>query len=269
MAPDLTVYRMGLALAATVVYVAVGVVVGRRQVSRESLVANRSFQAWWFGLAVITLFNPLMVFLDGLETQTGKSYFSFRLLLFQFILVGIILAIGCLVYYLLYVYSGRTGVFWPVAAYHLVILAWLMFLIANAHPQDYGPHCPQQSWCYEKEFAGTPAARWIGLSIILPIVLSAVAYFALFFRVEGRAQRYRIAMVGGALLFWFGSSLVAQFIRGNFENANGVVTDITLNQWVYWSQIISPTISVLSALAILLAYRPPSFIRQSLEPSGG
>ena len=269
MVSDLTSLRLALAVASTIVYVAVGVVVGRRQVSRESLVANRAFQSWWYGLAVITLFNPIMLVLDGLEAQTGKSYFGVRLLLFQFVLIGIVLAIGALVYYLLYVWSGKTSVFWPVAGYHLLVLAWLMYIVAEGHPTSYGPNCPSAGWCYEKDFSGTKASLYLSLSIILPILLSAFAYFALFFRVEGAAQRYRIAMVSGALIVWFGSSLASSLVPGTFETASGEVQQTTLNQWVYWSQVVSHVISLVASLVIFLAYRPPAFIRRSLGDATG
>lgn len=269
----LEVVRIGLAFVATGVYSLVGVVVGRRAVSDESRVANRAFQAWWFGLAIITLYTPLNYLLDAVNLGAHGYYFLARLFIFLFLIVGIVVAIGSLVYYLLYVYTGRPGIFWPVAIYHYLLLIFLMLLIVWAHPVSFGPvpdgpnpvDCEPRAICMENSLQGSPASRWLGLSIILPILLSAIAYFGLYFRVDGREQKYRIAMVAGAIVFWFGSSLVASFVPGTFETVGGLVEETTLNRWVFWTQIISPSISLSAALAVLMAYRPPGWIRARIQ----
>ncbi|MCA1819938.1 MAG: hypothetical protein LC620_07830 [Halobacteriales archaeon] len=263
-----TLLRLVLAGASTVVYVTVGAVVGRRSVADESRPANRAFQAWWYGLALITIATPLNLAMDYVGGSTDLTY-KLHLAVLEFLLVGIVLAIGCLVYYLLYVYTGRSRVFWPVAVYHFLVLTWLMYLITWAHPTSYGPDCPSSGFCYEHDFTGTAAQTWLSLSIILPILLAAIAYFVLFFRVEARAQRYRIAVVAGALVLWFGLSLAASLVKGDFETTAGVVRHGSLSQWRIWSYFVSPIVSLCASLAILVAYRPPGFIRRVIESPGG
>jgi hypothetical protein len=273
-----TAFRLILAFAATVVYCMVGAVVGRRDVTRESQPANRAFQAWWYGLALITLYSPLMLLLDALSPNVPNSYFQVRFALLEFVLIGIVIAIGALVYYLLYVYTGKSNVFWPVAIYHLLVLTWLVYIIAWAHPVSWGPtpetadlpNCNPNNFCYENDLSGGSASIWLSLSITLPILLSAVAYFALFFRVSEPAQKYRIALVAGGLIIWFGTSLLASIIKGDFETTSGAVKQaIPLSQWRVWSYFVAPTISLLASVAVLLAYRPPRAVRALLARSGG
>lgn len=249
-----------LALLAVVVYTAVGLVLGRRQISPEARPANRAFQAWWFGLAGLSLFNPVMYTMVRSGVEDLRVYVA----LFEFLIVAVVGAVGCLVYYLLYVYTGRSWVFWPVAIYHILILTWVLSVITLARPLDYGEGCPNLGFCYEKEFNGTPASRWIGASLVLPILAATVGYFALYFRVEAPVQRYRIAVVSIALLVWFGTSLAGSIFQGDYENLEHVVASVPLSQWRYWS-LVTGTVGLLAAVAILVAYRPPAVIQRMLE----
>lgn len=252
--------RAALALLAVLVYTTVGVVLGRRQLSAEARPANRAFQAWWFGLAGLSLFNPLMYMM----VRSGVEDLQVYVALFEFLIVAVVAAVGCLVYYLLYVYTGRSWVFWPVAVYHVLILTWILTVITQAHPVDYGEGCPNLGFCYEKDFNGTPASRWIGASLVLPILIATVGYFALYFRVDAPVQRYRIALVSGALLVWFGTSLTGSLVQGDYQNLEHELrTQAPLSQWRYWS-LVTSTVGLLAAVTVLLAYRPPAFIQRIL-----
>jgi hypothetical protein len=236
-----------LAAASAVVYCLVGLAVGRRNVSGEARVANRMFQLWWFGLATLTLYTPLFFFLGLLHLDTlGVAVF-----LVEGVLLLLVVALAGLVYYLLYVYSGKTVVAWPVAIYHFVMAAWLQWLLIDAHPYAFvaPPGGGPKEFLYEHDFTGQPAQVWLGILLVLPVLLSAIAYFLLYFQVEGRTAKYRIAVVSGALVVWFGSGIVA--------------TLVGLSQSPAW-QFASMTISLASSLMILMAYLPPRWVRTRL-----
>lgn len=253
-----------LAVPAVIIYCMVGYVVGQRDVSRDAKAANRAFQVWWYGLAGLTVFTPLLYFMD----QAGITTLSIYLVMLEFLLLLIVVAIGCLVYYLLYVYFGRNWIFWPVAVYHVLLMTWLFYIITAAHPTAYGKGCPNFGVCWEHDFTGGAASTWLGISLVLPIVLATLAYFALFFRVETRMQRYRIAMVAGALLVWFGLSLVSSIVKGDYVNLDGVVRHGALSTWNYWT-IISNVVSLVASFTIYLAYRPPDALRARLGGESG
>lgn len=245
--------RLLLGFVGTLAYTMVGITIGKRRISDEAVLGMRAFQAWWFGLAVLTLFAPLMNLLDLLPADA--NLLTVRIFLLEAVLVLLMLAVGGLVYYLFYVYVGKRWVVWPVAAYAFAELVLLQTIIVQAHPIDYGAHCPGGGFCYEHEFSGTPLASVLSYSLTVPILIGAVAYFALFFRVEERAQKRRVAMVAGALVFWFGSSFLASLIKGRFETTEGSGAEVSLNEWVYWRSVVSPLISLTAALIIYLAYR--------------
>jgi len=260
---SLDLVRLVLSLASTGVYAAVGVVVGRRAVSRESLPANRGFQFFWYSLAFLTLFTPLTYLLQ----DVFSAHFLAYLYILEFLLIVIVAAIGALTYYLLYVYTGRSWVFWPVAGYHLLLLTWLMGLIASLQPYAYDPTNPacNGGLCYHNQSSELSSSA-LGLSLILPILIATVMYFALIFRVTEPEQRRRIGMVSAALFAWFGSSLLGSIIHGTFQTASGQVQAGPLSQWVYWSYVISPLISLTASIVILLAYASP---RRGPESAGG
>ncbi|MHB8632918.1 MAG: hypothetical protein ACYDBQ_02965 [Thermoplasmatota archaeon] len=265
MQPYLPPLRLLIAAASAVVYVFVGFAVARRKPSKETLVALRAFQVWWFGLAVLTLFNPLMSLIDAVAGTGGA--FGLRLYLLQFVLVGIMVAIGCLVYYLLFAYLGRSWVIWPTAAYVLIIMCWLMYIITVAHPLSYDPTC--NGFCYEHDVSGQATSSWLGIALAVPVILATAAYFALYFRVDTAVQKRRAAFVALGLFVWFGSTLVGSVWKGTFETASGTTTYAPLSQWVYWSYLLSPLISLLASLVILVAYRLGARPKQDLPVTSG
>jgi hypothetical protein len=238
----------GLAVVAAVVYVLVGLAVGRRHVSGEASVANRMFQLWWFGMGAISLYAPLQVILGLLHLQG----FDVALFLTEAILLLLVLALAGLVYYLLFVYSGKSWVGWPVAIYHFVMLTWLQFVVIQARPYAFGepPGGGTKRLLFETDLAGSPGSIWLGVLLLAPVLLSAIAYFLLYFQVEGRTAKYRIAAVSGALVVWFGSSLLASALG--------------LSQRAGW-QLVSMIISLAASIMILMAYLPPRWLQQRLR----
>jgi len=269
LAPDLTWIRLLLGVVGTVVYFLVGVTVGQKRTAKESAPGIRAFQLWWFGLATLTLFAPLMKALDVVTGTTGLL--TFRIFLLEMLIILLMLAVGGLLYYLVYVYTGAAWTLWPVALYVLVETAWLVTIIDQAHITGYGPDCPGEAFCYERDLSGTSASTILSLSLVLPILLATIAYFALFFRVDQRVQKVRVAMVAGSLALWFGSSLVASLIQGTFETMDGTVARTTLSQSLYWTSIVSPMIGLAASLVIYWAYnlRAPGEPRQATSAPRG
>lgn len=252
MVADLSWVRLTLGLAGTVVYCLVGIEIGRRRTSREGIPGMRAFQFWWFGLALLTIFTPLTATLDAF---TVGDLLTLRIFLLHLVILVLMLAIGGLLYYLLYVYVGKPWVIWPVVAYAFLEAAWILTVISQAHIIGYGPGCPSGGYCYERPVAGSTASTLLSLTFSVPILLATLGYFSLYFRVETPVQRRRVAMVAGALFLWFGAGIVASFIYGNFENADGVVERIALNRSPYWTFVVSPLVSLSAALVIYWAYR--------------
>jgi hypothetical protein len=248
---------IGLALASAVVYSAVGFQVGRRPASPDAELAKRMFQAWWYGLAGLSLFTPLVAILAVLRLDG----FTLMMVLIQGLLILVFAAIAGLVYYLLYLYTGKRWVLGAVLVYFLVMLVWLEVLLTSAHITAYG--VPPGGGA--KTFLGPDGQRIatdplqslvFGLLVAVPPLLSALAFFLLYFRIDGLEQKYRIAVVSASLVVWFGSSLV------------GTITGLsyrvdTQQAWMVTSSVVS----LCAATAVYLAYKPPGWIaRRFLAP---
>ncbi|MFO1534188.1 MAG: hypothetical protein ABR586_00835 [Thermoplasmatota archaeon] len=246
---------IGLAVASTIVYAAVGYQVGRRPVSPQGQLAQRMFQAWWYGLAGLSVFTPLVAILSML----GLDTFDVMLVLVQALLIVIFAAIAGLVYYLLYLYTGKRWVLGAVAAYFLVMIVWLEYLLMAAHISGWG--VPPDGGA--KTFLDASGQRiqtnplqglLFGLLVAVPPLVSAAAFFLLYFRLDGREQKYRIAMVSAALVVWFGSSLVG--------TVTGLSRDPATQQ--AW-QMANMVVALFASSVVYVAYKPPRWIARRLR----
>lgn len=250
---------IGLAAASTVVYAAVGRQVGRRPASPDAQLAKRMFQAWWYGLAGLSIFTPLVAVL----ALVGWDTFNVMLLLIQALLILVFAAIAGLVYYLLYLYTGKRWVMGAVVAYFLVMLIWLEYILLAAQIAGWG--VPPDGGA--KTFLDADGQRIqtdplqglvFGLLVAVPPLLSTVAYFMLYFRLKGAEQRYRIAVVSAALVVWFGSSLV------------GTVTGLSQDPATQaaW-RVANMAVALCASAAVYLAYRPPAWIARRFREGPG
>jgi uncharacterized membrane protein len=104
-------------------------------------------------------------------------------------------------------------------------------------------------WAAELE--GTGEGRLyqaVYVAVGVPPLLAGLAYLSLLFRVKEPIQRYRVALVGGSILLWVGSGLVARL------SGSGLAAFLTL-----------AVVGLGAAIAVLLAYHPPRAIARRLE----
>jgi len=239
---------MALQIASGVLYTVVGVRAGHRRVSQEAMLAVNLFQFWWYGLAALSFISPALL--------VGVAAFGQLPIPLWVALVDILLGMLCLaflglVYYLVYLYTGKRGWLWPLAIFYGVLFFGILALIAYMNPQGYigsGVNAKPQ---YEHDITGSPAAAVFGLALIVPPLAAAIAYSLLFFRVHDPTARYRISLVSGSFILWFGSSLAAQLLN---------VTAASNPAW----QLASMTISLLAAATVLIAYLPPKWLQTRL-----
>jgi hypothetical protein len=248
---------IGLAILSGIVYSAVGFQVGRRPASPDAHLAKRMFQAWWYGLAGLSVFTPLVAILSALHLDT----FDVMVILIQALLIIVFAAIAGLVYYLLYLYTGKRWVLGAVIAYFLVMLVWLEYILMLAHIAGWGvpPGGGVKTFldASGQRIATDPLQGLIfGLLVAVPPLLSAVAFFMLYFRIDGLEQKYRISVVSASLVVWFGSSLVGT-VTGLSNNPD------TQQAW----QVANSVVALCASTAVYFAYKPPAWIaRRFNEP---
>ena len=248
-------FSIVLAIASGIVYGAVGYQVGRRPTAPKEHLAMRMFQAWWWGLAGLSVFTPLVAILSlyGLDTL------DLMLILVQVLLLVIFAAIAGLVYYLLYLYTGKRAVMWVVIPYFGAMIVWLQYILLAADISGWGVPSEGGPKTFLNEDGGrleTDPVQGLafGLLVGVPPLLSAIAFFLLYFKADLAEQKYRIAMVAGALILWFGSSLVGT-ITGLSNDPD------TQQSW----RLANGLVGLFASIAVYVAYKPPEWIRRRLN----
>lgn len=241
----------GLTAIAAVVYAIVAYVQWRRPVSSGARPARNGFVLWWAGIAFIGLFGLFAGRVLDLESWSLAGY---RVLLYTFIPI-IFVALAGLVYYLLYLYTGKSTLLrYVVAFYVLLTVAFVVFVEAQDPFVGPDPDTGEVGLQYANE-APAWASLLFSLALLLPPFAAAVAYFGLVFRAKDRTLRYRILMVSGGFMLWMGFSLLSSL--GRF--ASGA------EEQGFLSQLVGQLLGLLSAALVLLAYYPPPIVRRALD----
>lgn len=236
----------GFALVTALVYAYVGRIVARRRVATEAQLAVTMFAAWWYGLAGLSVVTALFTAAAAL----GLTNLEIHVALLYLALLALGLMLWALGYYLLYLFVGASRTLWPLGAFYVAYFLLLVYLVESANPigvtvGDWGT-----TFEYEHESFGGPVVRALLLLLLLPQIVGAVAYFTLLFKTDDPLQRYRIGLVAGTIIVWFGASILASLLGINDTEA--------------W-QIVSRLNGLAAALLILAAYRPPAWVRGRLQ----
>lgn len=244
---SLTVTALNAVMAA--VYILVGRTVLIRRPDGPGRLAATSFAAWWFALAFLQGGSLIDYLVSHTTGWTLGSYLTYT----QLILLSIVVALAALMYYLVYLYTGKRGAWMPVAAGYGVYFVAILYYIAASKPAgiSYGRFGTEIT--YANDLSNSLFAQVLGLLLIVPIILAALGYFSLFFKAPGRTQRFRIAVVATSLVIWFGSSLI--------------VGETAFSQQDAW-RIVAPLIALTASLAIYAAFNPPQWLRQRLGIDG-
>ncbi len=234
-----------VSFVAAVVFVYIGYRMSKRVEQGHAEAAGRSFVLWWGGVAGFIFAGALAGILAAVGVTTLGVFIAWRVLSFFALCAGI----AGLVYYLLYLFTGKRGFMVPVAVFYALIFLALMVQVVVNVPVGLDVQRWRVDLTYEVPFGGP---YFILLSLlILPTTVGAVAYFLLFFKTQDRLMRMRIALVSWSIAIWGLSSLLAR---------------IAENDW--WQMFTRAGIGLLASLVILFAYEPPAGLRERLTKRG-
>jgi hypothetical protein len=230
-------------LLSSLIYLAVARIVAARPVDPQAVSARRAFAGWWNVLAVLALYGA---FAD-VATMMGAWTVPLLVAVVHVLLLAILLGMAGLLYYLVYLYTGREGAWKPIVLFYGAFWAFLVYWIEALQPNGIQPGAitPQLSYVHDPQ--DSAFGPLLGLLLILPIIGGAVGYFTLFFKAREATQRYRIAVVSLSILLWFGFSLAGSLLE--------VTRDLA---WV----VLSRTVSIAAALCVYGAYRPPHWVQR-------
>lgn len=238
--------KAGISLLTGSLHLGVGIfILRRRDLATSALVANRLFATWWIGLAVLYLLS------GPYQIATGAGWLDLPMAVayVNLLLVDICIAVWGLLGFLLYVYNGTNRWLLPLACFYGVFAAGLVWMIAWLEPVGFKADGSME---FARQLGGVSSIA-VGLMISVPIFAAAIAYLSLVFRIRERAPRYRIALVGGVFAVRFGWSILASVLglARRFPDA-------------LWLRVINDAMPLLVPLVVILAYRPPSWIRAKL-----
>lgn len=223
----------------------------------RSIVGSRGlalvcFVAFWYTSGANKILAAGANYAAAFDRLSLNLYVSTLLINFALLAVGL----GCLLYYLLFLFTGKRRILYPVAVTYILYYFVLTYTLINGQPTIIH----EGTWRISHE--GTRAAS--GPLQLLNLVLLAVPQTVgalMLLAVRGRSQdptlRYRLALVPLALVAWtIGIVLVG--LPGFYDSAA--------------MQFSSRAIGALAALITLAAYEPFSWVRRrygvhGLEPS--
>lgn len=237
-----------LACLSGFVFLYVGYVTSRRPGAGADREALHAFGWWWYGLAGLNFYAAVVNPFVAANLVDLDLYVTFLLA----VLFVLCVALWGLSYYLIYLFSGDRRWRTPLAILFAGYAVWITYLVIAANPNGYTVTRWGARIDYEYEWGGS-VGRILGLLLFGPIIIGALGYLSIYFRVEGRQPRYRIAIVALTMLLWFGSSIVASWSG--------------FNRWEWWP-LVNRFISLSGAVMVLAAYKPPPFIRRWLEAEG-
>lgn len=152
-----------------------------------------------------------------------------------------------LVYYLLYVYTGRRRLFWSTLLFYvatfLAMQVWLMQSVPTATDVSH--------WRVDLEFERTeksPLYTLVVLMFFVPPLVASVAYAMVVRMAQTPLQRHRVRLMSGSLGVYF----------------LGLTLGYLNSGWHWWG-LIENLLGIGAALVAMLALRPPRRFRERLE----
>lgn len=168
-----------VALVTGALYLYVARLVLAREVSAAAKRANHAFALWWGGFGAL----QILVGLYQLPAAVGFRDLA-TVVTLNVILILYAIAVGALVYFLLFLYTGSERVFWPIVSAYLLLAITLLYLVAWMQPTGFEDSA-RGTLIDTREPTGLPAFAF-GLLFSLPVVIAALGYGSLYLRTQGR-----------------------------------------------------------------------------------
>ena len=239
----LEVVDLLLVITTALLYAYVGRRLGRRDVEGEARLAWRLFVHWWYGLSAMTGLGAVTRILHFAGVRDGALYITLAyvtLLILTYIL-------WALLYYLVYLFTGDRRLLVPISVFYVGFYVFVLYLVAASGLYYDGATDQLQP---RNELPG-----WLLLSFALllvgPHIIGGMGYLRLFFKTEEPTQRYRIAIIAVSIVVWFSTSLV-----GRIPVGDATIADLPF--WLFFTRLVG----LAAAVAILLAYTPPRWVRE-------
>lgn len=216
-------------------------ITSKRPASEEARLSRDAFSLWWFATALVTL---LGAFPTLFVTVGVRDPFVHRTLVYANAL-PLAVGLASLQYYVIYIYTGRRAALLPIGLAYVGFLALTLYYFAA-----FGEYRVESTAWNARAVGDAVPPTWLsvafGLALAGPVLAGLVAYASLGFRHVGAEQRYRVALVSAAFAVWFLPVLA------------GIALGYAAAPWF---PLLHEVPGLLAAGLIVLANRPPAFVR--------
>ncbi|HWH09422.1 MAG TPA: hypothetical protein VNX21_09500 [Candidatus Thermoplasmatota archaeon] len=224
-------------LAAAAAFACAGARFLRPAPTEVNRLAQRGFALYWLGTAAYTAQSGVM---DALA-YAGVTSFPLFLAVRYLSIPVLCAALAGGSYYLLYLYTGRKAWVWLASGLYAVVGLAMTFYVASRRPYGVVVTDWRTDLAYAAPYEATPVFSLLLLLLVLPPIAGGVAYALLARRVQDRAARRRVLLVGLGIAAWSLAALAARL-----SESSGLV------------QLLSrPVAGALVATLVLLAYARP------------
>lgn len=230
-----------LAIGTGVGFIAVGTITLRKQRAGADA-AQTMLSIFWFSAATIWITQGL----GSLAGFLGMANLPIENALDEVGAPAYCLAAASLLYYALYLNTGKRTLLAPILVYYIALDLALRYLVGAARRLDIKVQAWQVSFVYETPLQSTAYTIVVAL-IALPLIASVFAYLSLAFRVRNPPVQYRIVLVSTGLLAWV------------LTEALAATTGITNTDA---GEITRRLVALASTFVILLAYYPPAWAQR-------
>jgi hypothetical protein len=226
-----------MTVAEGLVYVYIGRRLGHRNVSEDARRAVRFFALWWLSIGA----NKALAGLVGLGAAFGRVSIDLYTVVLHLNLAILCVSLASLLYYFVYLFSGRKGAILPIAIFYAGFYILLTYNLFLAAPKEIR----LLNWRTDYVAAQTTPPA-LGLVIVgllvVPQAIGALSHFVLYFRTQDPIQKHRIALVSWSIVAWTVS--IALILTRAFDESAAL-------------QLLSRVIGVAAAIAGWAAYRVP------------
>jgi hypothetical protein len=230
----------GFAFLSALIYSFLGWRLSRRSVSVPSRLPAAQFAAFWLGLAALTA----VVGLESLAAAFVLPSLAVAVTILYLEILVLCVVLWGLLGYLLYLFTGRSFL-GPLSVAYGAVYVVLLYLVTTSDPTGVFVRLGTVMI----EFGGSVGSDFgilLLVALILPEFVGALLYFSLVFRTPDRTVRYRVSLVSGSLIIWFGlAPLNISSLLGG-----GLLADL-----------LSRSVGTFAGLVTLLAYYPPRAVQ--------
>jgi hypothetical protein len=231
-------------LSAACVFAVLATVLNRRRVPAAARAANTMFALWWYCVGLQQLINAARIAL-----WAGDFPLSLHVGLTLIGGAAIVTGLAGLLSYLIFMFTGRSVLRWPLVVFYSLYFGWYMTLVSGFNPIAVTPATWNVTYVYAAPPSQELVLSFLGV-LVGPQLLAGIALVILGLRLPASAARVRALVVATGVLLWFGSTLL------------GPAAGFASGAW----QLLTLLIPLTFGSSVLLVHRPPAWLRRRLPP---